>query len=152
MLNPESEKFVAGLSYSIGHGTSAARISEIEKQAAALKEDDDKKARTVTAPDGKTYLLDKVGLKNWSSKPAFPGQFQVETARKIGPTTTEVFNLSTDLEAFNALMAKASPQGEFYDLDPAILVISIDRHFWEGSFYICVAYQPIYYALPMKQY
>lgn len=152
MPDKETEDIAAAIPSLIGHGTSAARISEIQKQTDAIKAEDDKKARTVTAPDGKTYLLDKVGMKHWSSKPAFAGQFQVENARKIGPTTTEVFNLSKDIESFNELMAKASPQGEFYDLDPAIIVVNMDRHFWEGSFYVCVSYQPIYYALPIKKY
>lgn len=137
---------------SLGQGITAARSSAIQKQYDEATEDTDKKARTVTTPDGKTYLLDKVGLKNWSSRPAFPGQFQVERGRKIGPTTTKVFNLSKDLDEFNALMEQASPQGEFYDLDPAIIIVNLDKHFWEGSFYVCVSYQPIYYALPIKKY
>lgn len=136
----------------IGEGTSAARLTVMQEQAKDLMQQDDKAARTFTAKDGKTYLLDKVGLKNWSSKPAFPGQFSIEQARKIGPTTTAVFNLSTQLDEFNELLAKASAQGEFYDLDPAIIIVNMDRNFWEGSFYVCVSYQPIYYAMQSKTY
>lgn len=136
----------------IGEGTSAARLTVLQDQAKDLDNQDDKSARTFKAKDGKTYLLDKVGLKNWSSKPAFPGQFSIEQARKIGPTTTAVFNLSTQLDEYNELLAKASYQGEFYDLDPAIIIVNMERQFWEGSFYVCVSYQPIYYAMQSKTY
>lgn len=136
----------------IGQGTSAAREKQIIEQKLLADAEADKKARTFTSPDGKTYLLDKVGFKNWSSKPAFSGQFSLEGARKIGPTITKVFNLSQDLDAFNALLEQAGPQGEFYDLDPAIVIINMDRQFWEGSFYVCVSYQPIYYAIQTKSY
>lgn len=136
----------------IGEGTSAARLTVLQAQSVELQQQDEKKARTFKDQDGKVYLLDKVGLKNWSSKPSFPGQFQYEEARKIGPTKAEVFNLSKDIDAFNALMAKASPQGEFFDLDPEIIIINMDRQFWEGSFYACITYQPIYYAMQSKKY
>lgn len=93
---------------------------------------------------GVEYILSPSGRRAWSSKPLFDDQYKKPFELRRDPMRTRVYNLSDekDLEEFNELQSKLSPFG------PGIEIIERERQFYQGTFYMLVSYNRVWYRIP----
>lgn len=101
--------------------------------------------------NGVDFLLASTGHKLFSNTPLLRGQLSNPDGFVFGPEEGKVFNLSNDLEEYNALLSQAGPSGDLMDGDPSIIILSNERTFYRGDFHAYVSFRKIWYKLPNKK-
>lgn len=95
--------------------------------------------------DGNVYLLDKLGLKKYASRPVTQDQYMKEGMWIEDPPVTEVFDLGDkdQLDAYNEL------QRLTYPIDgPSVRIAALRQEFYRGKFIMLVTYSKVWYLLP----
>lgn len=92
------------------------------------------------------FLEDSLGFRKFSSNPVFENQFMEGNTKRSAPKA-DVFCVSEpdELKRYNELLSKCNPTG------PSIEIISQDKEFYEGKFYVYVEYCNVWYPIPSKK-
>lgn len=92
------------------------------------------------------FLEDSLGFRKYSSNPTFENQFFEGNVKRSAPKA-EVFCVSDseELKKYNELLGKCNPT------DPSIEIISQDKQFFEGKFYVYIEYCNVWYPIPTKK-
>lgn len=92
------------------------------------------------------FIEDSLGFRKYSSNPVFENQFSNDSIKRSAPIA-DVFRISDpeELTRYNSLLAKCDP------VDPSIEIISQDKQFYAGEFFVYVEYCKVWYPIPVKK-